>query len=449
MGDAVNSLLKLSEEGRGFALPLSEIRDVQVAAMNERLQERIDKIKLVGLRAMDGRITEVRDYAEVVPLLLPHTAYKSYPESVLAEGKWARMTKWLSTVSTYPLDDVDLAGVTDVDEWIARLGQAGHFVSCTSGTTGKPAMLIASQADMDWTGADSVRACAWATGMQASQDRRIFAVAAAAQIPRSAAIGVAMNAAFQVPGTERFAYPIPPITIGSITKMITLRKAIADGSAKPSEIEDFQATSAARQNAMDNAVGITADTLIAARRERLHITGMWTAVHKVAEEVRRRGYAAADFSPENSCYIVGGLKGVVLPPDYKEFIYGTFNLGPEQNFQIYGMQEINTVMPRCRRGRYHVPPWVVCLPLDKEGEQLLPIVSGEIEGRAGLFDLSMDGRWGGVISGDKIEVDFGSCACGSASPSIGDSIIRYTDIQGDDKIACTGTIDAYVKGISQ
>jgi hypothetical protein len=447
MGDTVNSLMKLSVGCKGFSLPFSEVRDAQVAAMNERLQERIDRIKLVGLRAKDADITSIRSHAEVVPLLLPHTAYKSYPETVLAEGKWDRMTKWLSTVSTYRLDDVDLAGVADVDEWIARLGQAGHFVSCTSGTTGKPAMLIASQADMDWTGADSVRACAWATGMTASHDRRIFAVAAAAQIPRSAAIGEAMTAAFQVPGTERFAYPIPPITIGSITKMITLRKAIADGSARPSEIEEFEATSAARQQAMDDAVGITADALIAARPERLHITGMWAAVHKVAEEVRSRGYAAADFNPENSCYIVGGLKGAVLPPDYKEYIYATFNLSPEQNFQIYGMQEINTVMPRCRRGRYHVPPWVVCLPLDKEGEQLLPIGTGEIEGRAALFDLSMDGRWGGVISGDRIEVDFGACACGSPSPSIADTIVRYTDIQGDDKIACSGTIDAYVRGL--
>ena len=32
--------------------------------------------------------------------------------------------------------------------------------------------------------------------------------------------------------------------------------------------------------------------------------------------------------------------------------------------------------------------------------------TGEIEGRAAFFDLSLDGRWGGVISGDKISLDF-------------------------------------------
>ena len=73
---------------------------------------------------------------------------------------------------------------------------------------------------------------------------------------------------------------------------------------------------------------------------------------------------------------------------------------------------------------------------------------GEVQCRAGLFDLSMDGRWGGVISGDRIEVDFGPCACGAATPSIRDTIVRYADLEGDDKIGCAGTIDAYVRGLS-
>lgn len=89
----------------------------------------------------------------------------------------------------------------------------------------------------------------------------------------------------------------------------------------------------------------------------------------------------------------------------------------------------------------------MCLPLDKDGEKLLPM-TGEITGRAAFFDLSLDGRWGGVISGDQIEVDFGPCICGARSPSIRDNIARYKDLEGVDKITCTGTVDAYVRGIS-
>ena len=40
-------------------------------------------------------------------------------------------------------------------------------------------------------------------------------------------------------------------------------------------------------------------------------------------------------------------------------------------------------------------------------------------GRAGFFDLSLDGSWGGVISGDKVSATWAPCACGNRSPSVG------------------------------
>src|SRR6516164_9328990 len=188
MGEATEKLMGFHGSSRAYTVPFLETRAMQIAALNERLRERVDRIKLVGLRARDGGITEIRDFADVVPLLLPHTAYKSYPESFLAERKWDRLTRWLGTVSNYPLDNVDLAGVADVDDWIGRLEQAGHFVSCTSGTTGKAAMLVGSQADMDWAGRDNVAGYAWGSGVKPAQDRLIFGVAAMAESPRNSAI---------------------------------------------------------------------------------------------------------------------------------------------------------------------------------------------------------------------------------------------------------------------
>ena len=54
----------------------------------------------------------------------------------------------------------------------------------------------------------------------------------------------AYAAALQDPAFERFNYPVPPITIGGLTEMVVLRKAIADGTAKPGDLqkaEDFGA----------------------------------------------------------------------------------------------------------------------------------------------------------------------------------------------------------------
>jgi hypothetical protein len=253
----------------------------------------------------------------------------------------------------------------------------------------------------------------------------------------------------QDPAYERFAYPVPPMTVGGLTSMVVLRKAIADGTAKPEDIAKYEATSAARQKAVDDAVGITAQALVEARASKLHVSGLWAGLYNVAKAVRDMGYSAKDFNPENSIYVGGGLKRAKLPEDYREFVYETFNIQPERNYQNYSMQEMHTGMPRCQKGgRYHLPPWLVPLVLNKNGDELLPITKDEYEGRAAFFDLSLDGRWGGVISGDKISIDFSPCACGAKGPSIRDNIARYADLEGDDKIGCAGTVDAYVRGVA-
>ncbi|CAN7280109.1 hypothetical protein LJR219_001314 [Phenylobacterium sp. LjRoot219] len=448
MGSAVEKLTRLVEAPERFDIPWDDLRPVQIAAMNERFQQRKDAIKLLAHRATEGGVSEVRDLAEVVPLLFAHTAYKSYPENWLGEQKWDRMGRWLSTVSTYPVKDIDLAGVTDIDDWIDRLGRAGHHVSCSSGTTGKSAMLNASDADMAWSRRDTVAAFTWGAGVEPRQDRKMFGLAPVASVPKNLEIRDALRAAFADPTATPFLYPVPPITIGKLTGMVALRKAIADGTAKPGDLAAYEATAAERQQAVDAAVGISAEALVAARKDKLFLSGMWASLYRIAEAVRALGYGAKDFQPDNTIYIGGGLKGAVLPPNYREYVFETFNLSPERIFQMYGMQEINTAMPRCTAGRYHVAPWLICLPLDEAGETLLPIGKGEVEGRAAFFDASLDGRWGGVISGDKIAVDFGQCACGHQGPSIRDNIARYAELPGGDKISCAGTIDAYVRGVA-
>ena len=449
MGECTERLLSHMPARTGFDTAFEDIRDLQVAAMNEKLQEQGERIRLVAMRAKDAGLGEIRSMDDAVPLLLPHTAYKSYPESFLTEGKWDKLTRWLNTVSANPTGNADIAGIGDIDEWVEALLAAGHYVSCSSGTTGKSAMLVLSKPDIDFGMREIVEAVCWCTGIEATRDRRVFGLAPVAHVPKNLALGDALEGAFGIPGSGRLNYPVPPMTVGSITKMIILRKAMAEGTAMPADIADFEATSAERAKAMDAAAGVLAQALIEARGDKLFCMGLWSGFFGVASEVRNRGYSAKDFHPENAIFVSGGLKRALLPDDYREFVYETFNIKPERTFLGYGMQEIQTSMPMCRAGgRYHIPSWLVALPLNKNGDELLPIGKGEIEGRAAFFDLSMDGRWGGVISGDHIHIDFSPCACGAKSPSIRDNIVRYADLEGDDKIGCAGTVDAYVRGLS-
>ena len=449
MGAAIEKLTAMVRDEDRFSHAAADLRATQIAALDERFQDRKARIKLLAHRAEEAAITTIRSLDDMVPLLFPHTAYKSYPESFLIEQKWDRLIKWLGTISPHPIVPIETADITDIDVWIERLEANGNYISCSSGTTGKSAMLIASEKDMDWSRIDTVQVFAWGSGVKPAQDRRVMGLAPVAAVPKNRIIGEAQLAAFGDPARERFTYPVSPMTVGSLTSMVVMRKKMAEGTALPDEVAAFEATSQVRAAEMDAAVGIAAEALVKYRSEKLMISGMWNSLYQVAKAVRAMGYAAADFDPDNCIYVGGGLKRAQLPEDYQAFVHETFNIPEGRHFQNYSMQELNSGMPKCREGgRYHVPPWIVPFILNQAGDALLPGTTGEIEGRAAFFDLSLDGRWGGVITGDKISLDYGLCACGNPGPSIRDTITRFADIQGDDKIGCAGTVDAYVRGLS-
>lgn len=449
MTSAIERLTGLADDPNRFDHSAAELREVQIAALDERFRERRARIGLLEHRAHEADVTEVGRFEAAVPLLFPHSVYKSYPESFLTEDRWDRLGKWLGTLASHPMPTVDTTDISGIDQWIERLREAGHYVSCSSGTTGKPAMLLASEADMAWSRRDTVNIFAWGSGVTPARDRRMMGLGLTATVPRNIVIGRAQHEAYGDPAKERFGLPVAPLTVEAMTGQVRLRRRITDGTALPEELAAYERTSAQRQEELDRALIAGADAMIEHRAEKLYISGMWSTLHQVAVLVRERGFGAADFHPDNCLYVGGGLKRAQLPSDYRQFVYETFNIPSGREFQNYSMQELNSGMPKCRGGnRYHVPPWVVPFVLDDAGETLLSRGAGEVEGRAAFFDLSLDGRWGGIITGDRVVVDFGPCACGNKGPSIADSIVRYADIAGDDKITCAGTADAYVRGLA-
>lgn len=442
-----DELVSLVDDENRFDIPPAELLPRQIEAVNERFQDRVGKIKLLQNRAEEGNVSEVRRMADIVPLLFAHTAYKSYPESWLMESRWDRLGRWLDTVSTNRVPQLDTSAVKGLDDWLNLLSENEHFVSCSSGTTGKCAMMNATTRDLQFAGKDLLQSVIWA-GLEPNHDRRTVSMGQVASTPKNRIAGRSMVEAFIVPGEVPFTPNVPPITIGGITEMVILRKKIADGTAQPSEIAYFEEQARIREQASASAAEQVAENIIANRDHPLFLLGLYGPLYSVAEIVRERGYTAKDFR-ENSLFISGGLKRANVPDNYKQIIYETFNLADDRICQAYGMQELNSNAVRCSAGRYHLPPWMLLLLLDESGENLIePPATGEIEGRAGFLDLSMDGRWGGVISGDKVRATWETCACGNRSPSVHQDIQRYADTATGDKIACSGTIDAYVRGVT-
>ncbi|MBU9764775.1 hypothetical protein FR943_13105 [Mycobacterium sp. TNTM28] len=441
---AVEQLLALQEAPDRYDIAPADVHDLQVEAVNERFATRVDQIPLLRNRAQSAEITKVARREDLVPLLFAHSAYKSYAQNWLTDGRWDRMVKWVGTVSTCDPSGIDVDGVGGLDDFVDRMESVGCYLTCSSGTTGKPAMIACSESDLDVASRANVTGLTWATGIAADGSRKLFGLGPRTKVERNERTRLALVEAFSS-DADSYQLPVEPISVGAIMEMIGLRRRIGDGTASPSELTTFEATSAARQNAMEGAIAGAVDELIANRDRSLLLTSMFASLYQVAQGVRAKGFSDSDFRADTALLVAGGLKGAVLPPDYREFIFDTFNIAEERVYHFYTMQELNTPFPKCRAGRYHIPPWVVLLPLDEPGDKLVDTTAGPVQARGAFFDLSLEGRWGGVISGDRIDADFGVCDCGHQGPTVGPDITRYADLGGD-KITCSGTIDAYVRG---
>jgi hypothetical protein len=447
MASATQRLMELMDSDDCYDVAPAELLPLQIEAANERLASQIDKIGLLRNRAESGSISVIEKPADLVPLLFAHTTYRSYSEGWLTERQWDRMGRWLNTVSTRPVQNINFDGVDTLDGWIKQLESIGHYLSCSSGTTGKPAMLSGTEGDIDFSAKTNAAGMVWALALKPSSERKFFGIGPQFAAPRENAIKDAMIAAI-APDVEPFLFGTEPITVGAMVEMIVLRRKISDGTARPSELAEFEQLATQRGAEMNEAAEKAVDALIDARQRPIMISGMYGQLYPIAEAVREKGFSGTDFHADNSMFVAGGLKGATLPENYREYILETFNVASERMYHTYSMREINTTFPLCTAERYHIPPWVIALPLDASGEELLDAGEGEIEGRAAFMDLSIEGRWGGIISGDKVAVTFAKCQCGHQGPTVGREIMRFSDLPDGDKISCAGSIDAYVRGVS-
>ena len=448
MTSAIEHLVRLIGAKECFDIAPAELLPVQLEAATERLQSQSEAIPLLANRAESARLEKIKQPADLVPLLFAHTTYKTYAEGWLNDRRWDRMGKWLATVSSRPVDGLDTAGVQTLDDWIKQLETVGHYLSCSSGTTGKPAMLSCAEGDIELSARINIEALLWATGLTRGEDRKFLGLGPQFAAPREDAIRLAMVEAFSSRYPPYQFGDGEPITVGSMVDIITLRRKLTDGTARPNEIAEFERIAAQRAADMDASAKKAIDAVIEARSLPLLATGMFATLYQIAESIRAKGHGGDDFNPSNAMMVAGGLKGAVLPENYREYVLETFNVAEDRLYHMYSMREINATFPLCHAGRYHISPWVIMLPLDTGGERLLDADDGEIEARAAFFDTSIEGRWGGVISGDKVRVSFAECQCGHQGPTVGRDITRYADLPGGDKINCAGSIDAYVRGVA-
>jgi hypothetical protein len=434
----------LDDEGDPFR-PDDEVLPVQLEAARERFEQQRSRIPVLERRAKDVGIDDIKTLDDIVPLLFSHTTYKSYPEAFVRKGRWDAMATWLNTVSAQTPTHVDFSGVSDVDEWITRLWENDHPVYVSSGTSGKLSILPMSQLDRRNIGRFIGRVLGWPNPIEPKQNMRFYQLGPSRGPNRQIDNFQMMVQLFARPdGVHTLSDE--PLRISIISRAAEMRQRMLDGTATPAEIEEFENEAAARAAPMGDAIKRLADEIVVHRNEPMFVYGFWSQHWQILQEARALGVGDGEFHPDTLIGAGGGAKGFDMPDDFADQIMRFY--GNVRRHRGYSMTEMTQVFYQCPENRYHRPPGIIPLILDASGEHLLNEENTVVEGRMGFLDVNVEGRWGGLITGDKVEIDFGpSCPCGRPGPTILDTIVRYKDLGDEDKITCAGSFDAYVRGV--
>ena len=443
-GPARQRILDMLEHEDTFGKSDEELLPLQLAAAQEYFDEKRDQVRILAMRAEAAGITRIRSFEDIVPLLFSHTTYKSYPVPFVSKGQWDRMTQWLATLSAVPLDNINLKGIEDIDDWLQRLENAGHTVITTSGTTGKVSIMNRIAADTAIHTRLISKYSGWPDPIEPKRERHFFSLSpryGAAMLVRSAHIFANV---FGRPDSIHFLTD-ERLRVAALMRSAEMRQRIAAGTARPEEVAALQEASREQAAKSEAAIDAMVNKILAVRHELSLITGLWGMYWRLMERARAQGIPDGDFNPQTLVGAGGGLKGLNLPADYAEQVFGFLKV---KRMGAYGMSEMTFSQPRCQAGRFHREPWLIQLLLDGPGEKLLDMrrKEGVVQGRFAFLDMFQHGRWGGLITGDKVEMDFGPCPCGRNGPTILPTITRYANLGEEDKIGCAGTIKSYIRG---
>ena len=430
------------------SVPREEAEAVQLRALNLRLEERRQQIETLAKFAEAQEIGGFARLEDAAPLLFTHDVYKSYPASLLKKQRFGRLTKWLDRLTPYDLSGFDAAGCASIDEWLVRMREETPLdVATSSGTSGTMSFFPKSR--QDYLTSVRLLRIQLTQGFGTEAHPAAFDEAYHVLTPfyRDGHATTARLPAYFLDvfckGDADLLHTALPYRASADLMYLAarIRAAQAKGDAGRVDVpdnilsrrEEWQRLQDEMPQLQSDFIRKMVPQLAGERVMAMGITGMF---YEIARSGLDAG-ARADFAPGSVVVGGGGGKGIVLPPDAEDVICKFF--GVERLRDSFGMTEQNFYTNSCEHDRFHVPPWVAVLLLDAETGKPLPRV-GEQIGRASFFDMSQDGAWGGIVSGDRIWVSFDPCPCGRSTLHIGKDIKRFSELTGeDDKLTCAAT----------
>lgn len=442
-----------------FNLSRQQREEMQLTALRERFAQLRGDIGALGRLAEEQGISEITCLEDAVPLLFPHTVYKSYPLSFLENARFDRLTRWLDGLTTLDLSGLDMGDVDTIDDWIQKLdAETDLSVIHTFGTTGKLSFIPRTKAQTRLTVFGNSRTIRDFRGHNSGPDLLVNHMPLISPSYRrggsAIARGMSQMALDFAGGLENalFLYPdawfsADVASLGGRLKAAEARGEMGQLSISPglaARREEFAARERTREADMDIFFNEAANRFAG---QDVFMFAVWPILFEWAEEGLKRGMKGL-FGPNSVLTTGGGSKGRVLPPDYKQTIFEF--LGFEQHFENFGMSELMATIPKCSAGFFHFPPMLIPYILDPDTGACLPR-EGTQTGRLAIMDLMPESYWGGFITGDEVTLsghDDEACACGHTGPRLHPEIRRFSEARGgDDKINCAGAPEAHDRAV--
>lgn len=421
------------------SVPRDELNALQLAGVQKRFNQLRGQIPYLEKLVEHQGIQTIDELDDVIPLLFPHSIYKSYPPRLLAEHQFTQINYWLNKLTAHDITAIDVSGCDRIDYWAAvMLDQCEVVPWVSSGTSGIMSFIPHSRDECD----RFARTYKMNYMQQFGDDPQTAMASELHEIwPyfRHPAGGMYLDFELRVKyimgGDESRLHALYPGQNSLDVRYLQAQMRLAEKrgelgafEAPPDLLKLKQEFDQLEKDMPKHLDRFLAECTEELQGKRIFMTGTWPLMYSMAAQGLAAGREKV-FTPDSRIFAGGGRKGTTLPDNWREDVCRF--AGVEKLDGLYGMTEGLARNIKCDHGNIHFCPWFIPFLLDPDTSKPIPR-EGRVTGRFAFFDLLANSHWGGLVTGDKLTIDWSEpCACGQSTHyMIGDEAQRYADERG-------------------
>jgi hypothetical protein len=431
-----DELIKITREwGAGQKIDFAQVQELRnrLVALNHR--HYVANIPIYQKLAFEEGISGTVDIETIKRrLTFSDDIFKSYRQDWLDGYDFTSMNDWLSGIFHRKIE-IDVSGITDIDDWADRLEGNSVKLVYSSGTSG--AFSFVPRETHEWARAKNTNisclspllvsrlippATRFMLKLRSSQMLTQKAMQIGMADYDAVFLGFRQGRMGNQALIQELASLFPKQTyLYDLDIAASTLRALTRGqvSKNKQELVDRLRDEVAGSNKESNYLRII-DAIKNATQSGRKVF-IFGAPYQFKELCGMISSAREPIALKKGSLVLfgGGWKSfsgeTVGHDELVKSISGSLGIPPEMVLEGYSMTEINVLMLRCEYGRFHIPPLIEPIIYDDELE---PIEGPDIRGRFGFLDTIAVSYPGFVISGDAVHLVDSECQCGLSGPAI-------------------------------